>query len=143
MRCPVLRDERAESDAIVALPAVVAVMVAIAMALGVVVWWAAAQSAQAVADATAFQAISVPVLGTPAAQTDLARVVAAEAASRPFPPLACTLAGLSVDEAVQPATVTTTVSCRAGVPMFGLVQFQRQVTLGLNPSHLLVEANGS
>lgn len=132
-----LTDDRAESDAVVALPAVVAVMVVLAVSLGVVVWWAVAQSAQAVASAAAFEALSLPVLGTPAAETALGAMVAAEAASRPFPPLACTLSSLDVAATQLPVSVTVTVTCSTTVPVLGFAHFERSVTLGLNPSHLI------
>lgn len=132
-----LTDDRAESDAVVALPAVVAVMVVLAVSVGVVVWWAAAQSAQAIANAAGFEALSLPVLGTPAAESALGAMVAAEAAARSFPPLSCALSGLDVAAAQIPASVTVTVTCSTTVPVLGFVHFERSVTLGLNPSHLI------
>jgi len=136
-----LLDERAETDAVVALPAVVAVMVAIAFGLGIIAWWAAARSTQAIADEAAFQALSIPVLGRGDANQALTQAVATDAATRSFPPLSCSLLGTDLSTSV-PHTLTVAVRCQTTVPILDTVSFERAVSVTPNPSHLVASQGG-
>ncbi len=131
-------DDVAESDAVVVLPTVTIVMAFLAAAIVFVVWWSAAQAAQAVADATTFEALSIPVLGTSDAFHSLATVVNEQAAASSFPPMRCSLDSLTVNTEATPATVTTTVICSAAIPFLPFNEFQRSETLSINPTHAVV-----